>query len=67
MSKPKPIVFFDERLGQLKVGHTTVLTKVQGHPVLNDIAMVRTSTVVDIRKDGNTIETLNTIYVKMEG
>lgn len=62
----KPVVTYRERLGPLKVGGTTTLTDIEGHPLLGNQLMVRTSTIKDIRDDGNTIETLNTIYIKKE-
>ena len=62
----KTVVTYREWLGPLKVGYTTTLTDVEGHPRLGNQRMVRTSTVEDIRDDGNTIETLNTTYIKKE-
>lgn len=66
MTSPKPIVFFTESTSAA-VGGSATLWGVTGHPRLGDLASVWTSTVVDIRDDGNTIETRNTIYKKMEG
>ena len=62
----KPVVRYSERLGSLKVGRVTTLAGIEGHPLLGDQRLVRTSTVLDVRDDGNTIETLNTIYIKKE-
>ena len=66
MTSPKPIVFFTEST-RAAVGARATLWGITGHPRLGDQDSVRTSTVVDIRDDGNTIETRNTIYKKMEG
>ena len=65
MTSPKPIVFFTESTSAA-VGGSATLWGITGHPRLGDLASVWTSTVLDIRDEGNTVETRNTIYKKME-
>ena len=48
------------------VGSSCDLFGVRGHYRLGDERWVITSTVIDVRDDGKTIETMNTIYVQEE-
>ena len=48
------------------VGSSCDLFGVRGHHRLGDERWVITSTVIDVRDDGKTIETMNTIYVQEE-
>lgn len=64
--KAKPVVFFD-RADNVRIGSKALLWGITNHPLLGDREGVQTSKVVDIRNDGKTIETLNTLYIKMEG
>ena len=64
---PKKIVFFKEAIFPPEIGKRASLLGVKGHYALGDVPddnFVNTSFVVDIRNDGNTIETKNTIYKK---
>lgn len=56
---------FSEVLRTPEVGRTAYLLGVKGHYRLGDQLTVFTSYVIDIRDDGNTIETKNTIYKKV--
>lgn len=67
MTSPKPIIFFGSYFAMPVVGKGAVLFDVQNHPVHGEMESAHTSTVEDIRDGGNTIETRNTIYKKMEG
>ena len=58
----KTVVTFHGQLYKVKVGDCAMLTGVEGHPKLGNCGWVRTSTVVNMRNEGDTIETLNTIY-----
>lgn len=61
----KKEVQFSEVLATPEVGKTAYLLGVRGHYRLGDQMTVFTSYVIDIRDDGNTIETKNTIYKKV--
>lgn len=61
----KPVVFFKHRPAA-EVGYSATLIGVTGHPRLGDVPLVYTSTVLRVSEDGNTIETRNTIYKKLE-
>lgn len=65
--KAKPIVFYQDGGRSAVVGQRADLYGIMGHPRLGDERWVVTSTVVDIRDDGKTIETRNTIYKLLEG
>lgn len=67
----KPVVFFRQAadLGPYKnpvVGYSAELLWITGHPRLGNPPRVYTSTVLEVRDDGKTIETRNTIYKKLE-
>lgn len=62
----KKIVKFAAPLGNPVVGHSCILLGVEGHYRLGTEPVVTTSYVIDIRDEGNTIETKNTIYQMIE-
>ena len=64
----KPVVVFGYESVSFpaKVGQRAYLLDVEDHPLLGNQRYVSTSTVLDIRDDGRTIETRNTIYIKKE-
>ena len=62
----KKIVKFAAPLGNPVVGHPCILLGVEGHYRLGTEPVVTTSYVVDIRDEGKTIETKNTIYQMVE-
>lgn len=66
MTSPKPIVFF-ERAITAELDRRAQLSGVTNHPILGNLDWVSTSKVIDIRNNGKTIETLNTIYKQLEG
>ena len=62
----KKIVKFAETITVPEVGRRCSLGGVQDHYRLGNCDWVNTSYVVDIRDDGKTIETKNTIYQMVE-
>ena len=62
----KPVVLFTEVLAPLVIGRRAELGGIENHPILGNQDWVRTSGVLEVRNDGNTIETRNTIYIKKE-
>lgn len=60
----KTVVTFHGQLFNVKVGDCAMLTGVERHPKLGNCGWVRTSTVVSVRNKGDTIETLNTVYMR---
>ena len=66
----KPVVFFGYSSHAPEVGRSVKLHDVERHPRLGSFRgldeRVNTSTVLDVRDEGRTIETLNTVYMKME-
>lgn len=67
MNTPKAIVFFQEQIVPARIGSRALLRGITGHPRLGDCDNVYTTTVEDIRNNGETIETCNTIYRKLTG
>lgn len=62
----KKVVEFHGFLFEPAVGRSASLTDVKDHPKLGDCEWVRTSRVVEIRDNGKTIETRNTIYKQVD-
>ena len=66
----KPVVFFGYSSHAPEVGRSVKLHDVERHPRLGSFRgldeWVNTSTVLDVRDEGRTIETLNTVYMKKE-
>lgn len=62
----KPVVLFTEVLAPLVIGRRATLGGIENHPRLGNPDWVSTSGVLEVRDDGNTIETRNTIYIKKE-
>lgn len=63
----KKVVEFSNVYSEPSIGRIALLYGVKGHYRLGDADFVYTSKVVDVRDDGNTIETKNTIYKKKGG
>ena len=62
----KKIVKFAAAWTKPVVGHSCILLGVEGHYRLGNEPVVTTSYVVDIRDEGKTIETKNTVYQMIE-
>ncbi len=62
----KQVVMFTRADYAPQLNRRALLTGVKGHYRLGDADEVYTSYVVDIRDGGNTIETKNTIYKKLD-
>jgi len=62
----KPEVKFTSAEDPAVVGQQVYLYGVKDHPRLGYQRWVITSPVIDVRDDGKTIETMNTIYVQEE-
>lgn len=60
----KKVVLFESAMFTPSVGQMAILYGVEGHYRLGDQDCVYTSITIDVRDDGNTIETKNTIYKK---
>ena len=62
----KPVVLFTEVLAPPVIGRRAALGGIENHPRLGNLDWVNTSGVLEVRDDGRTIETRNTIYIKKE-